>query len=88
MAKAMVPEMLTPQTISKTQRGMGSVPTFKAVATVKNRATGYWKSLSLPYPESGIRLIRQGLLESFDNQMNWFQQELVGAVEALDDRYY
>jgi len=39
-------------------------PAFKAVAAVKNRATGYWKSLSLPFPESGIRLIRQDLVES------------------------
>jgi len=63
-------------------------PAFKAVAAVKNRAVGYWKSLSLPYPESGIRLIRQDQVETFDNQMNWFQQELMDAVEALDERYH
>ncbi len=63
-------------------------PAFKAVAAVKNRATGYWKSTSLPYPEAGIRLIRQDQVESFDNQMNWFQQELANEVDALDERYH
>lgn len=63
-------------------------PAFKAVAAVKNKATGFWKSLSLPYPESGIRLIRQDRVEPFDIQMNWFQQELTNAVDALDDRYH
>ena len=61
-------------------------PAFKAVAAVKNRAIGYWKSLSLPYPESGIRLIRQDQVEPFDEQMNWFQQELADTVDALDER--
>jgi hypothetical protein len=63
-------------------------PAFKAVAAVKNRAIGYWRSLSLPYPEAGIRLIRQDQVEPFDEQLNWFQQELADAVAALDERYY
>jgi len=61
-------------------------PTFKAVAAVKNRATCFGKSLSLPYPEPGIRLIRQNQVEPFDEQLNWFQQELADAVDALDER--
>ena len=63
-------------------------PAFKAVAAVKNRAVGYWKSLSLPYPEAGIRLIRQDQIEPFGNQMNWFQQELADTVDALNERYH
>ena len=63
-------------------------PAFKTVAAVKNRAIGYWKSLSLPYPEAGIRLIRQDRVEPFDEQMNWFQRELADAVDALDERYH
>ena len=63
-------------------------PAFKTVAAVKNRAVGYWKSLSLPYPEAGIRLIRQDRVEPFDIQMNWFQRELADAVDALDERYH
>jgi len=63
-------------------------PAFKAVAAVKNRAIGYWRSLSLPYPEAGIRLVRQDQVEPFDEQMSWFQQELAAAVTALDERYH
>ena len=63
-------------------------PAFKAVATVKNRAVAYWKSLSLPYPDAGVRLVRQDRVESLDIQMNRFQQELADAVDALDERYH
>ena len=44
--------------------------------------------VSLPYPEAGIRLIRQEQVEPFDNQMSWFQEELADAVDALDERYH
>ena len=63
-------------------------PAFKAVSTVKNRAVAYWKSLSLPYPDAGVRLVRQDRVESLDIQMNRFQQELADAVDALDERYH
>jgi hypothetical protein len=36
-----------------------SHPAFKAVTSVRSRAISYWKGISLPYPEPGIRLIRQ-----------------------------
>ena len=62
-------------------------PAFKAVTAVKNRAVSYWKSLSLPYPEAGIRLIRQDRLETFADQMQEFQQELDQAVGNLDEYY-
>ena len=44
--------------------------------------------MSLPYPEPGIRLIRQGKIDAFASKMQEFQQELTGAVEALDRRYH
>ena len=44
--------------------------------------------MSLPYPDAGIRLIRQDQVEPFDEQMGWFQQELADAVAALDERYH
>ena len=34
-------------------------PAFKAVTAVKTRIVSYWKGMSLAYPDSGIRLIRQ-----------------------------
>lgn len=62
-------------------------PAFKAVTAVKNRITAYWKSMSLPYPEPGIRLIRQDKIDSFDAQMNDFKDELAEAVWRLDEHY-
>ncbi len=63
-------------------------PSFKAVTAVKNRALGYWKGMSLPYPEPGIRLIRQDRVEPFTAQVEQFQEELDEAVETLDRHYF
>ena len=48
-------------------------PSFKAVTAVRSKAVGLWRSMTLPYPESGIRLIRQDKVDEFDAQMeaNW-----------------
>ncbi len=62
-------------------------PSFKAVTAVKHRAVAYWKSLTLPYPEGGVRLIRQDKVEKFDTQMQEFKDELAEAVETLDRHY-
>ena len=62
-------------------------PRFQAVTAVRNRARAYWAALSLPYPEAGIRLVRQGTLEAFHQQMTEYQAELTEAVEQLDERY-
>jgi hypothetical protein len=43
--------------------------------------------MSLPYPEAGVRLIRQDRVEGFAAKMQEFQAELTEAVEALDRRY-
>jgi hypothetical protein len=64
-----------------------SHPAFKAVTAVRGKVIAYWKSLSLPYPEPGIRLIRQQKIDAFAAQMREFQEELVEAVETLDRRY-
>jgi hypothetical protein len=63
-------------------------PSFKAVTAVKNRAIGYWKGMSLPYPENGIRLIRQDRIEPLTAQVQQFQEELGEAVETLDRHYF
>ena len=64
-----------------------SHPAFKAVTAVRGKVIAYWKSLSLPYPEPGIRLIRQNRVEDFAAKMGEFQEELTEAVETLDRRY-
>jgi uncharacterized protein YukE len=60
---------------------------YKAVTAVKGRIISLWKSMSLPYPEPGIRLIRQDQIETFDSKMQTLKQELNEAVEQLDRHY-
>lgn len=64
-----------------------SHPAFKAVTSVRSRALSYWKGVSLPYPESGIRLIRQHTVESFSQNMHDLKAELEEAVEELEYHY-
>ena len=59
---------------------------YKAVTSLRNRIGSYWKSLSLPFPEPGLRLIRQDDIASFDRQMHQFRDELNEAVANLDAR--
>jgi len=63
-------------------------PSFKAVTAVRNRAQQYWRSLTLPFPEPGIRLIGQDQIDPFNDQMGWFNQELEEAVTTLDEHYH
>ncbi|MCY2987614.1 MAG: hypothetical protein NTY19_07085 [Planctomycetota bacterium] len=62
-------------------------PAFKAVTAVKGRIVSLWKSMSLPYPEPGIRLIRQDQIESFNDQLESLKTELNEAVRQLDEHY-
>lgn len=60
---------------------------FQAVTSLRHRIGSYWRFLSLPYPEPGLRLIRQGDIESFTLQMRQFKSELDSAVEDLNRHY-
>jgi len=62
-------------------------PAFKAVTAVKGRIVSLWKSMSLPYPEPGIRLIRQDQIETFNTQIESLKSELDEAVRQLDEHY-
>ena len=64
-----------------------SHPAFKAVTAIKGRCQSYWRAVSLPYPEPGIRLIRQRSISDFDQQIESFREELTGAVDELDRHY-
>ena len=62
-------------------------PAFKAVPAIRNRLLGYWKGVSLPYPEPGVRLIRRDGIDEFVGRMTRFQSELQEAVAVLDAHY-
>jgi hypothetical protein len=65
-----------------------SHPAYKAVTAVRGKVIAYWKSQSLPYPESGVRLIRQDRVDEFAAKMRDFQEDLAEAVENLDRHYH
>ncbi|MCC9601040.1 hypothetical protein LOC67_10830 [Stieleria sp. JC731] len=61
-----------------------SHPAFRAVSTVKTKATALWKGMTLPYIEPGVRLLRRNDVSEFDGQMTSIRDELVDAVAELD----
>ena len=60
---------------------------FKAVTAVRGRIAAYWRGISLPYPEPGIRLIRQDAIAAFDDQLSEYKRELNQVVGNLDNHY-
>lgn len=64
-----------------------SHPAFKAVTAIRGRAVSYFEGISLPFPEPGIRLIRQDAIAGFDRQIAEFREELAAAVTELDRHY-
>jgi hypothetical protein len=62
-------------------------PAYKTVTSIRSRIISYWKGMTLPYPEPGIRLIRQDDIEAFNRQMGTLRSELDEAVEQLNDEY-
>ena len=62
-------------------------PAFRTVTGVRSAIQGYWRGVSLPYPEPGLRLIRQDRIEAFDEQLRLLQADLGGAVAILQQEY-
>jgi hypothetical protein len=60
---------------------------FRAVTAIRTRIGDYWKGLSLPFPEPGVRLIKLESLEDFDRQMADYRAELDDAVANLDRHF-
>ncbi len=60
---------------------------FRAVTAIRGKVDAYWKGLSLPFPELGVRLIRHDVVEAFAAQMTDFRTELDDAVVNLDNNF-
>jgi hypothetical protein len=60
---------------------------FRAVTAIRGKVDSYWKGMSLPFPEPGVRLIKHDAVESFAAQMTDFRTELDDAVANLDRHY-
>jgi len=61
-------------------------PAYQQVTSLRSQILGYWRGLSLPYPEPGVRLIRQQDVAAFDARLVEFRSELAKAVAALDEQ--
>ncbi len=64
-----------------------SHPAFREVTAVRGQIQAYFRLVSLPYPEPGIRLIRQDQLTTFSDQLCQYRNQLTESVRELDDRY-
>ncbi len=60
---------------------------YKEVTAVRGQVGIYWKSITLPFPESGVRLIRQHEVDRFNQEMASHRLELHDAVASLERHY-
>jgi len=60
---------------------------FQAVTGIRTQIIGFWKGMSLPYPEPGVRLIRQEEVDRFNTRMTALRDELSAAVANLDEHF-
>jgi hypothetical protein len=60
---------------------------FRAVTAIRSKIASTWKSMSLPFPEPGIRLIRRPRIDEFVGLMTEYRSELADAVVNLDGHY-
>src|ERR1700761_9584679 len=57
-----------------------SHPAFKNVTAIKTKIASVWKSMSLPFPEPGVRLIRRDRIDEFVSLLEEYKSELAEAV--------
>jgi hypothetical protein len=62
-------------------------PAYRAVAAVRSEASSYWRTVTLPFPEAGIRLLPQNSLSLFANTMAGYREKLQEAALELSAQY-
>src|SRR4051812_21405602 len=62
-------------------------PAYKVVTSIRGKIASAWKSMSLPFPEPGVRLIRRDKIDEFVGLMEEYRTELAEAVANLDRHY-
>jgi hypothetical protein len=62
-------------------------PAYQEVTAVRGKVLAYWKAMTLPYPEPGIRLLRHTEVEAFHEKLGELRTELHAAVARLDEHY-
>jgi hypothetical protein len=62
-------------------------PAYRAVAAVRSEASGYCRTVTLPFPEAGIRLLPQNSLGLFSTTMQTYRERLQEAARELAAQY-
>lgn len=60
---------------------------YRKLTSIRSRVASYWRGLTLPYVEPGVRLIRQSDVEGFVRAMEGFRDELIQAERELNAVY-
>jgi hypothetical protein len=60
---------------------------FRRLTSIRTRITNYWRGISLPYVEAGLRLIRQADIPAFVHALEGFRDELHEAEGQLNAAY-
>jgi hypothetical protein len=61
--------------------------TYRTLTAIKSQASSYWRSMTLPYPQEGIRLIKQADVAAFEDKMREFREQLAAAASNLQLEY-
>ena len=61
---------------------------YRALTSIKNQINRFWRDSSLPYPETGIRLIRNDSVSDFNSSLNGFKNDLEAGVVDLDRHFF
>lgn len=62
-------------------------PAVSAVNAVKSRIVKYWKAVTLPFPEPGLRVVKRHDIPEIDARLHIFRGELALAVSELQNLY-
>lgn len=63
-------------------------PRYKAVTSCLGRARAYWVTMTVPYPDEGIRLLRTDRIDEFEGGITYIINELKQAVFELDQAFH
>lgn len=60
---------------------------YRHLTSIRSRINGYWRSVTLPFVEPGLRLIKQADIGSFVGSMEGYRQELTLAERDMNAVY-
>jgi hypothetical protein len=61
--------------------------TYRTLTAIKSQASSYWRSMTLPYPQDGIRLMKQADVAAFEEKMREYKEQLAAAASNLQLEY-